>query len=64
VGQATLPDSPQVGYGQLAPNSTAGYQFQWWAHPGPDRAYSAEGVYGQFIFVNPARDVVIAMTSA
>jgi CubicO group peptidase (beta-lactamase class C family) len=64
VAQATVPDSPQVDYGKLFPNSTTGYQFQWWAFPGPDRAYAAEGVHGQFIFVNPARDVVIAMTSA
>jgi CubicO group peptidase (beta-lactamase class C family) len=64
VAQATLPDSPQVDYGKLFPNSPEGYQFQWWAFPGPDRAYAAEGVHGQFIFVNPARDVVIAMTSA
>jgi CubicO group peptidase (beta-lactamase class C family) len=64
VAQATVPDSPQVDYGKLFPGSATGYQFQWWAFPGPDRAYAAEGVHGQFIFVNPARDVVIAMTSA
>jgi CubicO group peptidase (beta-lactamase class C family) len=64
VAEATVPDSPQVDYGALFPNSTTGYQFQWWALTGPDRAYSAEGVHGQFIFVNPAHDVVIAMTSA
>jgi CubicO group peptidase (beta-lactamase class C family) len=64
VTEATVPDSPQVDYGELFPNSRTGYQFQWWAISKSDRAYSAEGVHGQFIFVNPAHDVVIAMTSA
>jgi CubicO group peptidase (beta-lactamase class C family) len=64
VAEATVPDSPQVDYGRLFPNSSTGYQYQWWAISKSDRAYAAEGVHGQFIFVNPAQDVVIAMTSA
>lgn len=64
VAEATVPDSPQVDYGELFPNSTMGYQFQWWALSRPEGAYSAMGVHGQFIFVNPAHDIVIAMASA
>jgi len=45
----------------------AGYGFQWWvprdnASYGGD--YMAQGIYGQFIYVNPARRVVIAVNSA
>ncbi|MGD9917357.1 MAG: serine hydrolase domain-containing protein [Paenirhodobacter sp.] len=45
----------------------AGYGFQWWvpkdnaAHGGD---YMAQGIYGQFIYVNPAVRVVIAVNSA
>lgn len=45
----------------------AGYGFQWWvpkdnARFGND--FMAQGIYGQFIYVNPARQVVIAVNSA
>lgn len=45
----------------------AGYGFQWWvpedsaAHGGD---YTAHGIYGQYIYVNPAQQVVIAVNSA
>lgn len=45
----------------------AGYGFQWWvpkdnaAHGGD---YTAHGIYGQYIYVNPALQVVIAVNSA
>ncbi len=45
----------------------AGYGFQWWvpkdnALNGND--FMAQGIYGQFIYINPARRVVIAVNSA
>lgn len=45
----------------------AGYGFQWWvpkdnADHGGD--YMARGIYGQYIYVNPAQQVVIALNSA
>jgi len=44
----------------------AGYGFQWWvpkdnANFGND--YMAQGIYGQFIYINPARKVVIAVNA-
>lgn len=39
-----------------------GYQYQWWAYPG--EAYSAEGVFGQYIYVDQTKDLVIVKTSA
>lgn len=45
----------------------AGYGYQWWvpkdnANFGND--YMAQGIYGQFIYINPARKVVIAVNAA
>lgn len=41
-----------------------GYGYQWWVPQGDEGEYMAVGVYGQFIYVNPTRRVVIAKTSA
>ena len=56
---AGQPDSAATGFGRLAPGNPAGYGYHWLAvAPLPDGvnngAFSANGAYGQFIFVNPA----------
>ena len=38
------------------------YGYLWW--PGQGGAYAAEGIYGQWIYVNPAEHVVIVVWSA
>ncbi len=38
-----------------------GYAYQWWTYPGG--AYAASGLYGQGIFIDPVRDLVIATHS-
>jgi CubicO group peptidase (beta-lactamase class C family) len=63
VEHATAPDGPQVQPGQLIKGSGLGYGYQWWTFP-EDDAYSAEGIYWQFIFVNPKENLVIVKTSA
>jgi CubicO group peptidase (beta-lactamase class C family) len=63
VKQATTPEGPQVQPGKLIKRSTLGYGYQWWTFP-DDGAYSAEGIYFQFIFVNPKENLVIVKTSA
>jgi CubicO group peptidase (beta-lactamase class C family) len=40
----------------------ADYGYLWW--PGQGGAYAAEGIYGQWIYVNPAAQVVIVVWSA
>jgi CubicO group peptidase (beta-lactamase class C family) len=40
-----------------------GYGYQWWVMPSIG-AYYAAGLYGQFIFVIPEYDLVVAFTSA
>lgn len=65
VRDAITPDSPQVQPGRLLPNYPLGYQYQWWTLPGGgDHAYTAQGVFFQFIYVRPSDKMVIVKTSA
>jgi CubicO group peptidase (beta-lactamase class C family) len=61
VAAATIPSAPHVAFGKVEPPSDVGYQYQWWAQR--DGTFSAEGVYGQFIYVNAKSQVVIAKAS-
>jgi CubicO group peptidase (beta-lactamase class C family) len=60
VHDSTTPDAPylkpkQGGYG---------YAYQWWIPGGNDGVFMALGIYGQCIYVNPSRHIVIVQTSA
>jgi CubicO group peptidase (beta-lactamase class C family) len=66
---AGQPDSAATAFGRLVPGSPAGYGYHWWPVPPlpggvNNGGFSARGAYGQFIFVNPAEQVVIAIQSA
>jgi CubicO group peptidase (beta-lactamase class C family) len=66
---AGQPDSAATGFGRLAPGDPGGYGYHWYTvAPLPDSvnngAFSAIGAFGQFIFVNPAEQVVVATQSA
>lgn len=42
-----------------------GYGYQWWVPVGaPDGVFLARGIYGQYIYVDQMRDVVIVVTAA
>lgn len=41
-----------------------GYGYQWWVPEGNEGEFMAIGVYGQWIYVNPQRHVIIVKTSA
>lgn len=41
-----------------------GYGYQWWIPAGDEGDFLAIGIYGQAIYVNPLRNIVIAKTSA
>ncbi len=64
VEQATVAQARQDQPGRLYAGYPLGYGYQWWTFPGPDHAYSAEGVNFQFIYVNPRDRVVIVKMSA
>lgn len=38
--------------------SASYYQYQWWL-PNPGKDFMAEGILGQFVYVNPAKDLII-----
>jgi CubicO group peptidase (beta-lactamase class C family) len=66
---AGRPDCAATAFGRLMPGSPMGYGYHWWA-VGPlpgginNGAFSANGAYGQYILVNPAEQVVVAIQSA
>lgn len=60
VHDSTKPDAP---YLKPKPGGL-GYAYQWWIPSGKDEVYMGLGIYGQCIYVNPNRHVVIVQTSA
>ena len=66
VHASVTPDAPYLmpGREDAAAGVPFGYGYQWWIPGKPQGDFSAIGIYGQFIYVNPARKVVIAKTSA
>ena len=69
VRASVTPDAPhlQPGENPELSSNARGYGYQWWI-PGAPRPpagdFLALGVYGQYIYVNPERNVVIVKTSA
>ena len=66
---AGRPDSPVTACGKVEPGSPLGYGYNWWtfptdAAPFPGGVFSAQGIFGQFIYVNPPEKVVAAIWSA
>ena len=66
VKASVTPDAPHLMPGRDNPNSEfpMGYGYQWWIPEFPDGDFSAIGIYGQFVYVYPKYNVVIAKTSA
>ncbi|HVW26878.1 MAG TPA: serine hydrolase [Polyangiaceae bacterium] len=60
VRESTRAEAPRTP-GRL-PRHPWGYQYQWWV-PGPPGVFMAAGVWGQFIYVDSVRQVVIVKTS-
>ncbi len=40
-----------------------GYQYQWWVPAGDDGEFSGIGVWGQYLYVNPAQKLIIVKNS-
>jgi CubicO group peptidase (beta-lactamase class C family) len=62
------PDCPATAFGRLAPGNPGGYGYHWWVTPPAPGVhagvFSANGAYGQLIYVNPPERVVVAIQSA
>lgn len=66
VRQSITPDADHLRpvAADSAGRPRMGYGYQWWIPPGPDGAFLAVGIFGQAIYVNPARQVVVVQTAA
>jgi CubicO group peptidase (beta-lactamase class C family) len=64
VHDSTTPDAPYLKPKRGGAEGGYGYAYQWWIPPGNDGVFMGLGIYGQCIYVNPARHVVIVQTSA
>ncbi len=70
-GEAVLPAgwTLEAGSAREVGGQPLNYGYMWWAVPSrtgslADGAYSARGIFGQYIYVNPARRILIVVLSA
>jgi len=66
VKESIAPDSHhlQVGATDEKEYGKWGYQYQWWIPTGSHGDYSAVGILGQYIYIDPKNNVVIVKTSS
>ncbi|MEO1200679.1 MAG: serine hydrolase [Pseudomonadota bacterium] len=65
IARSTEPSAPHLEPGDNpASFLTFGYGYHWWIPEEPQGDFLAIGIWGQFIYVAPMRDVVIVKTSA
>ncbi|HEY0663672.1 MAG TPA: hypothetical protein VGD18_03600, partial [Thiobacillaceae bacterium] len=62
VTESTRRQEPWLQAGVAQPER--GYGYHWWVPPGADGEYFANGIWGQSIWVDEKRRVVIVKTSA
>lgn len=66
---AGQPDTGATSFGHLEKGYPLGYGYQWWVLPRKagdvhDGAFTAQGIFGQFVYVNPREQVVAVVWSA
>ena len=65
VATSTTPSAPHLEPGDNPASFwTFGYGYHWWVPEDPQGDYLAIGIWGQYIYVDAVRDVVIVKTSA
>lgn len=64
VAASVEPTAPHLQPGDNPASSwTFGYGYKWWIPEEPQGDFLAIGVWGQYIYVDPAREVIIVKTS-
>lgn len=58
VAQSTVHSAPAMS------DRGAGYGYQWWVPMPADQDYFAVGIYGQYIYIDPKTNIVIAKNAA
>ncbi len=66
VIDSVTPDAPHVMPGENNPYSSSsfGYGYQWWIPLGADDEFAAQGIYHQYIYIDPDQNLVIVKLSA
>lgn len=65
VTASVNPTGPHLQPGENPASSwTFGYGYKWWIPENPQGDFSAIGVWGQYIYVDPTHEVIIVKTSA
>ncbi|MGY6550245.1 MAG: serine hydrolase domain-containing protein [Roseinatronobacter sp.] len=65
VRASVNPTAPHLQPGENpASDWTFGYGYKWWIPEDPQGDFTAIGIWGQYVYVDPAREVVIVKTSA
>ncbi|MFN4098458.1 MAG: serine hydrolase domain-containing protein [Pararhodobacter sp.] len=65
VAASVNPSAPHLQPGDNPASSwTFGYGYKWWIPEDPQGDFTAIGVWGQYIYIDPVREVVIVKTSA
>lgn len=65
IKASVTPDAPHLLPGEnSASDYPMGYGYQWWLMDGDEGEYSAIGVYNQFIYIHPTKNMVIVKLSA
>ena len=60
---AGRPDTALTAPGQLYPGYPLGYGYHWWSLPSSS-AFTAQGIFGQFLYLDPQEDLVGVVWSA
>lgn len=65
VRASVNPTAPHLQPGQNPASSwTFGYGYKWWIPEDPQGDFVAIGIWGQYIYIDPSREVIIVKTSA
>jgi len=64
VAASVRPEAPHLQPGDNPASSwTFGYGYKWWIPQDPQGDFLAIGVWGQYIYIDPAREIIIVKTS-
>ncbi|GAB5380934.1 MAG: serine hydrolase [Aliiglaciecola sp.] len=65
VEDSVTPDAPHLMPGpNPASSSHSGYGYQWWIPYGAEDEFVAQGIYHQYIYIDPDKNLVIVKNSA
>jgi CubicO group peptidase (beta-lactamase class C family) len=66
IRDSITPDAPHLmpGVNNPASSSSYGYGYQWWLPLGGEDEFVAQGIYNQYLYIDPDQNLVIVKTSA